>query len=188
MVPSGAPNAGSVSGGTIGGFSTVVWVGNDYNGDLADWMETPIESYLAVGGNVLLLSRRGSNFIDTDLSSYLGITWTQIQITLSNCTAVAPGYQNIGFTGTQSWNDTFSQTVGPNSTLLFRDTSSSTRGTGVVVEPPGGGTDREDGAKLVFLSGRPYRLLHERLLRRRLCVERLRRRDRGVRRRQQFHQ
>jgi hypothetical protein len=151
---------GSVSGGTIGRYSTVIWVGNDYNGDLADWLETPIESYLATGGNVLLLSRRGANFIDTDLTAYLGITWTQSQITLNNCTAVAAGFQNIPFTGTQSWNDAFSQTVGPNSTLLFRDTTSSTRGTGVIVEPPGGGTHRADGGKLAFLSGRPYRMNH----------------------------
>ena len=32
--------------------------GNNYNGDLADWMETPILSYIEAGGNVLLITRR----------------------------------------------------------------------------------------------------------------------------------
>jgi hypothetical protein len=151
---------GSVSGGVMGRYSTVIWIGNDYNGDLADWLESPIESYLEVGGNVLLMSRRGENFLDQDLSDYLGITWTANQVTLSNCTAVDPDLSDIPFTGSQSWNDTFSPTVGPNSTLLFRDTASSTRGTGVHSQPPGGGSERPTGGQFVYLSGRPYRMGH----------------------------
>jgi hypothetical protein len=115
---------------------------------------------LAAGGNVLLMTRMGNSFVDTDLTTYLGITWTGIQQTLSNCTAQVAGLQNMGFTSTQSLNDYFSPTVGPNSTLLFRDTSSGNRGTGVIVQPPGGGTSRPDGGRLVFISGRPYRFNH----------------------------
>jgi hypothetical protein len=147
----------------MGRYSTVIWVGNNYNGDLADWVESPIDSYLDVGGNLLLMSRRGQTFLDTDLSDYLGINWTSTQITLGNCTAIASGLANIAFTGNQNWNDTFHPTVGPNSTLLFRDTSGPNRGTGVYANPPGGGTVRADGGKFVYLSGRPYRMNHANL-------------------------
>ena len=149
---------GAVPGDLIGQYSAVVWVGNHYNGDLADWVDSPIASYLAAGGNVLLLSRRGNSFLDGSLTSYLGIDWTSLQISLNNCTAVHGAFGDIPFTGSQSWNDVFSTSVGPNSTLLFRDGVS--RGTGVIVEPPGGGTHRPDGAKLAYLAGRPYRMSH----------------------------
>lgn len=151
---------GSVPAGVLGSHSAVVWVGNNFNGDLTDWTESPVKSYLAVGGNLLLVSRQGTSFIDNELRTLLGITWTNTGVTLSNCTAQAAGLVNMTFLGSQSLCDTFSPTVGPNSTLLFRDTFNATRGTGVIVEPPGGGTVRPDGGKFAFISGRPYRMNH----------------------------
>ena len=149
---------GPVPSRVMGEYSTVIWVGNHYNGDLADWFESPIDSYLDVGGNLLLMSRRGQSFLDADLSTYLGVTWSQAQITLSNCTAQVPELVNIAFTGSQSWNDAVSLTLGPNSTLLFQDTGGNNRGTGVRVQPPGGGEYRPEGGQLVYLAGRPYRM------------------------------
>ena len=137
---------GAVPAGILGQYSSVIWVGNNFNGDLADWAETPIESYLGVGGNVLLMSRMGSSFIDASLATYLGITWSGTGITLNNCTAQVAGLTNIAFIGSQSLHDTFRRPRwGPNSTLLYRDTVGSTRGTGVIVQPPGGGSVRSDG-------------------------------------------
>jgi hypothetical protein len=152
----------AVPPGTIGRFSTVIWVGNDYGGDLLDWIDTPIESYLEVGGNVLLMSRRGLAFLDESLANRLGITWTEFGVTLGNCTAVyhRPELGNIGFIGSQSSNATFSQTVGPNSTLLYTDTSGADRGTGVHAFSPGGGTERPEGGQFIYLAGRPYRMQH----------------------------
>ena len=153
---------GAVTADIIGAYSTVIWVGNHYNGDLADWQETPIASYLEVGGNVILMSRRGSSFIGDDLTDHLGITWAETEESLGNCMSNYLGLVNIAFTGSQSWNDVFYTSVGPNSTLLFKDTSgfSVDRGTGVHAQPVGGGTHRPAGAQMVYLAGRPYRMDH----------------------------
>jgi len=153
---------GAVTADIIGTYSTVIWVGNHYNGDLADWQETPIASYLEVGGNVILLSRRGSSFLGGELSDHLGITWAETSESLGNCMSNYLGLVNIAFTGSQSWNDVFYTNVGPNSTLLFKDTSgfSVDRGTGVHAQPSGGGTHRPEGAQMVYLAGRPYRMDH----------------------------
>jgi hypothetical protein len=152
----------AVPPGTMGRFSTVIWVGNNYGGDLLDWFDSPIDSYLEVGGNVLLMTRMGSRFLDESLVSRLGITWTEIDATLGNCTAVyhRPELGNIPFTQLQSLNDTFSMIVGPNSTLLYRDTSGVDRGTGVHAFSPGGGTMRPEGGQFIYLAGRPYRMQH----------------------------
>jgi hypothetical protein len=151
---------GPVPGDLLGKFSAVVWVGNNFNGDLPKWTETPIESYLDVGGNVLLLSRRGQTFLAGDLTTYLGITWASTNITLNDLTAVHPSFDDIALTGTQNWNDVFSTTVGPNSTLLFQSNVSGVKGSGVIAIPPGGGTHRPDGGKLAHIAGRPYRMNH----------------------------
>ncbi|MBM4117877.1 hypothetical protein FJ251_09055 [bacterium] len=150
---------GSVPAEVIGQYSTVVWVGNNFNGDLPKWQETPILSYLEVGGNVLLISRMGEDFLSGALANYLGITFNGSG-TLGNYLAVYPGLINIPLTGTQSFVDVFSTAVGPNSTLLFRVTSGfgSARGVGVHAQPPGGGSHRPEGGRFVYLAGRPYRM------------------------------
>ena len=153
----------SVPGGVLGRYSAVIWVGNDYNGDLADWQSTPIQSYLDAGGNVLLMTRRSQGFFDAQLTSYLGVSWTSSGLTLSNCTSQYAGLASIPFTGTQSWNDAFSTGVAPHSTLLFRDTGGGNRGVGVHAHPPGGGSSRPDGGRFVLLCGRPYRMGHSEL-------------------------
>lgn len=156
---------GSVPADLLGKFSAVVWVGNNYNGDLPKWVETPIESYLNAGGNVLLLSRMGNDFLSGSLASYLGITITNTSVTPANMNAVHPAFQNISFTGTQSYTDLFSTSVGPNSTLLFQSQTGlgPFYGSGVIAEPPGGGTARPDGGKFAHIAGRPYRMNHANL-------------------------
>ncbi len=156
---------GSVPAGVIARYSTVIWVGNNYNGDLAKWSETPILSYLQAGGNVLLMSRRSQSFLDPDLTDYLGVTFQETDATLGNCLAVAPGLVNIPFTGSQSWNDVYLTSVAAGTTLLFQDTQgfAGARGTGAWVAPAGGGTNRLDGGRFAHITGRPYRMDHDAL-------------------------
>jgi aminopeptidase N len=153
---------GSVPAATLGQFSAVVWVGNNYNGDLAKWQESPIKSYLDAGGNVLLLGRHLHDFLDTDLTSHLGVTWTVEDDQLSgDLSAVATGLIDIASIGTQSWLDAFSTTVGAETTLLMTGTiGGTTSGMGAIVEPAAGGAVRSDGARLAVISGRPYRYDH----------------------------
>ncbi|MBN2007915.1 hypothetical protein JW960_01070 [candidate division KSB1 bacterium] len=80
-------------------YSTVIWLGNDYQGDLDDWLLSPILPYLQAGGNVLLASRLAADFCDDNLTSYLNIGWREGAaagsagngVTLSECKAVYPG-------------------------------------------------------------------------------------------------
>ncbi len=151
---------GSVSADLIGNYSTVIWVGNNYLGDLAKWAETPIKSYLEAGGNVLLLTRWSQAFLTNGLETYLNVTFAENGITLSDCVAVAPGLVDIPFTGTQSWNDVYLNAPGPESTALFQASSGlpAPRMTGVVTIPSGGGTFRADGGRFALVAGRPYRM------------------------------
>ncbi len=153
----------AVPASILGGYSTVIWIGNNYNGDLAKWAETPILSYLEAGGNLLLMTRSSKSFLEGNLTGYLGVSWAEVATSLGNCVAVAAGLVNIPFIGLQSWNDVYLTGVGGESTLLFTDTVgfSGDRGTGVWASPIGGGAFRTSGGQFVHLAGRPYRMNHD---------------------------
>jgi len=153
---------GSVPADVLGQFSSVVWVGNNYNGDLPKWQETPILSYLQAGGNVLLMGRHLHDFLDADLTQHLGVTWTREDVSLvGDLTATAAGIVDIPVIGVQSWLDAFAMAVGAETTLLLSGNAGGVvSGMGAVVEPAAGGAVRADGARLAVISGRPYRYDH----------------------------
>jgi hypothetical protein len=152
---------GMVPSDILGQFSTVIWIGNHYNGDVGKWQQTSILPYLKAGGNVLLLTRRGQDFIYGELQDYLGISWAENpQSTIQNCEAVYPGLQSNLIINDQSYNAVFQTDFTTlESTLLFEETASFSvpRGLGVWHNPAAGGTYRSNGGNFVFLSGRPYR-------------------------------
>jgi aminopeptidase N len=155
---------GMVPADTLKQFSSVVWVGNNYNGDLGRWTDTSILSYLEAGGNVFLLTRLGQNFIDAALRDRIGITWRENTYnTLTNPVATHPSLITMSRTGPQDLCAVFDTLLTtPESRLLFKDIFAfpTPRGTGVLHEPASGGTHRPDGGKFVFVSGRPYRWEH----------------------------
>lgn len=151
----------------MGQFSTVIWVGNSYGGDLGSWQQTSILPYLEAGGNLLLMTRRGQEFIYSDLREYLGISWAEDpHATIRNCIATFPGLTDISFTGDQTSNAVFETDLSSDeSRLIFQETATFgvPRGLGVWRRPHEGGSYRSNGGQFVFISGRPYRYNAEQL-------------------------
>ncbi|MEJ2720540.1 MAG: M1 family aminopeptidase [bacterium] len=160
---------GPVPADTIKQFSSVVWVGNNYNGDLSAWADTPALKYLENGGNVLLMTRMGQDFITEPLRDYLGITWREFPTnTISNCVTTHPGIVSMAplYAGGQTYCAVFDTSLATTeSTLLLLETATfaTNRGLGVYRHPAAGGTHRADGGRLAFVSGRPYRWNHDHL-------------------------
>jgi hypothetical protein len=158
---------GPVPPDTIKQFSTVIWVGNNYYGDLAKWSDTPIWSYINVGGNLLLMTRMGQDFISDPLRNYLGITWRESGWnTINNCISIHTGLVDMAHVGpyVQNYCAVFDTALAtPESKLLFKETAtfSTHRGLGVWKDPTEGGTHRWDGGQFVFISGRPYSYDHD---------------------------
>ncbi len=154
---------GRVPSADLGRFSDVIWIGNNYNGDIGAWLNTSILSYLEVGGNVLLMSRQGEEFLYQDLRDYLGITGVIGGRSLWDCVAQHPDLTNIGRIGTQSYCATFNTTLThATSTLLYvvDQGYNPDEGIGVMRAPDDGGTHNPYGGRFAFLSGRPYRWNH----------------------------
>jgi hypothetical protein len=138
-----------------------VWIGNNYYGDIDMWYESPVLGYLNAGGNLLLITRMGQDFVYEALRSRLGIEWAEArENTTRRATSEYSGLVDMPRVGTQSYNAVFdTASVTGNSTLLFAQYNMfpEVRGLGVWNNPPGGGDQRGDGGQLVFISGRPYR-------------------------------
>ncbi len=157
---------GAVPAEVLGHYRNVVWVGNNFNGDLASWQDTPALSYLRAGGNLLLMSRMGDSFLGDSLRAYLGVNWAIVSATIADCIATRPGLTNLTPIGTQSLVAVFDTVLAsPESELLFRVSSGFTpsRGIGAVRKPAGGAGLRPHGGRFAFLSGRPYRWDHTQL-------------------------
>jgi hypothetical protein len=152
---------GKVPSSVLGQYSTVIWVGSNYEGDLERWLETSVLSYLEAGGNLILVAERGQDFLNADMQEYLGITLSENSpVRTRNCVATYSGLNDMTVIFTQYYNAIFdTASISAQSTLLFKETASFDipKGIGVWSKPAAGGTNRSDGGQFVFISGKPYR-------------------------------
>ncbi|MCC6350314.1 MAG: hypothetical protein IT347_12075 [Candidatus Eisenbacteria bacterium] len=157
---------GSVPGDVLGQYRNVIWLGNNYAGDLFHWQDSPVLQYLRAGGNLLLLSRQGETFLGDSLRAYLGVNWAATGQTLPDAAATRPGLAGMARTATQSACAVFdtASATGETSTLL-RTASGFTpaRGIGAIRIPAAGAGSRPAGGRFAFVSGRPYRWTHAQL-------------------------
>jgi hypothetical protein len=160
--PEGVPDpigSGTVPGNILGQYCTVVWLGNAYNGDEAVWANTSMYEYVKAGGNVLLVTRMGRNFVTEDMRQMLGITWVGNTTSAENCQAELGSLLSMNFTGDQNLITTFNTALDrEDNLLLFSETQSfaETRGLGVWGKPIT--TERGESGHLMFIGLRPYRL------------------------------
>jgi hypothetical protein len=157
---------GRVPAAVLAQYRNVVWIGNNFSGDLVAWQDTPVLSYLRAGGNLLLMSRQGELFLGDSLRAYLGINWVATGVTLSDCLPTRPGLVAMSLLSTQSLCAVFDTIrTTPESQLLFRVSTgfAPTRGIGAIRVPAGGAGFRPKGGRFAFLSGRPYRWNHAQL-------------------------
>jgi hypothetical protein len=157
---------GRVPASVLAHYRNVIWIGNNFNGDLAAWQDTPALSYLRAGGNLLLMTRQGEQFVGDSLRVYLGVNWTSTGVTINDCIATRPGLVNQSLLATQNLCAVFDTVrTTPESQLLFRVSSGFTpsRGIGAIRMPAAGAGYRPKGGRFAFLSGRPYRWNHTQL-------------------------
>jgi hypothetical protein len=153
-VPLGTNKA--VPADTLKQFSAVVWVGNNFNGDLEKWISAPLLDYMNAGGNVLLLTRMGQDFLYSSLADYMGITWAGDKwSTLANYeSSILPREPDLH--RAQSYNALFDTAsrgeTEPSARTHERSLERAQRLVAAGFRP--------DGAQMVFLSGRPYRMNH----------------------------
>lgn len=137
----------------------MVWLGNAYNGDEAHWANTSMMEYIRAGGNLVLITRYGQQFIGNEMRQFLGITWNGSYATVRECRAVLPSLTDMEFTGDQNLLNPFTTTLSrAENALLFTETrgTGETWGIGVWGKPMQVG--EKMSGHMMFLSLRPYRI------------------------------
>ena len=151
----------------LGQFSTVIWAGDDSRGDLMGWHQTSILPYLEAGGNLILMTRKGRDFITAEMTQRIGVSWFDDEDhTIGNCESYYSGLEDMEFLSDQTQVTLFDTTLtNDESTLLFKGSVSFyvLQGLGIWHKPVNGGTYRSEGGQFVFISGRPYRYYWDQL-------------------------
>lgn len=149
---------GAVPPEVLGEYSSVVWVGNDFQGDLSYWIDAAILSYLGKGGNVLLLTRRGSQFLTQPRLDYLGARVLDGgDITAGGALAQLPELVAMSAINTQTLVTPLEPSGAVGTSTLFLDAAAPSRSLGHWRPSDGSATVRPQGGHFAHVAGRPYR-------------------------------
>ena len=146
--------SGELSNSTIGNYSTILWVSDFRTKDIKAWKNLAIFSYLNAGGNIILLTKRGQNFINEQLQNYAGISWDNMVVsTIKNMKSNNSKFTDIGLISNNTLSSLFDTTLTKSySELIYVTTESFTapKGSGVWSKPKGKG-------QFAYIAGRPYK-------------------------------
>jgi hypothetical protein len=124
-------------------------------------------SYLQQGGNLLLMTRLGQNFLTPVRADYAGIRWAEaVDNTISSIQAALPSLSGMSPVSTQSFVSVFETSYDrPEAVTLFTESLSfgTPRSVGVWYRPAEGGSLRPSGGNFAHIAGRPYRWPHQTL-------------------------
>jgi|WetSurMetagenome_2_1015567.scaffolds.fasta_scaffold04878_3 PKD repeat protein len=131
-------------------YDKVIWIGNNYGGDLTYYNPTQVLEYVHSGRNFLLATRLATNFFDTQLRNYCGISSITGDQTITTLTALDNNLVNMSSVGTNSLVHLVSLAANSEATLIFDDLVTNTFYAGFRI-------NKLNDGNFIFISGRPYR-------------------------------
>ena len=131
-------------------YQKVIWIGNNFQGDLAFFDPQQVLDYVSIGGNFLLATRMASKFFDTDLKSYCGITSFTGDLTASQLIALDPNLIDIPSLASHTYVNYPTLDVNSEAVPIFDDNTS----TGYI---GGFKINKTNEGVFIFIAGRPYR-------------------------------
>jgi hypothetical protein len=107
-------------------------------------------NYITNGGNLLLATREGADFFNTDFQNYCGITSFSGLSTLSQLIALDDSLVNIPVTSTNDRNQFVLLDAGSEATPIFDDNVGTNFVAGFRIQ-------KENHGGFIYIAGRPYR-------------------------------
>ena len=131
-------------------YDKVIWIGNNYSGDLTFYNPEQVLEYVQSGRNFLLATRLASTFFDTQLRNYCGITAFTGDTQVTDLIPLVQGLDTMTSTGVNNLVHLFSLSASSEAIPIFDDLISNTFFAGLRINKPNEGN-------FIFISGRPYR-------------------------------
>ena len=132
-------------------YQKVIWIGNDYSGDLTFYDPNQVLNYLTSGGNFLLATRYGSHFFNAQLQNYCGITSFTGDSQINTLIALDPNLVDVASTGTNNYVHFATLGATSEAVSIFDDNTA----TGYIA---GFNLHKADEGVFIYIAGRPYRL------------------------------
>jgi PKD repeat protein len=131
-------------------YQKVIWIGNDYGGDVSFYDPNQVLDYVNIGGNFLLACRYGSHFFNTDLKNFCGITSFTGDSQIDTLRALDPNLVNVGATGTNNLVHFATLDAASEAVPIFDDNATTPYIAGFRL-------NKDSSGVFIYIAGRPYR-------------------------------
>jgi hypothetical protein len=125
-------------------------MGNSYGGDEVFFNPAQTLDYVTNGGNLLLATREGADFFNTDLRNYCGITSFSGLSAITQLIALDDSLVSIAAVGTNDRNQFAVLDVGSEAVPIFDDNVGTNFVAGFRIQ-------KENHGGFIYIAGRPYR-------------------------------
>ncbi len=131
-------------------YDKVIWIGNNYSGDLEFYNPTQVLDYVQNGGNFLLATRMASFFFNTELKNYCGITQLSTDQQITQLIALDNSLVNMPVNSAHTYVHYVTLDTSLGAIPIFDDDLGTTWIAGFMIRKQNDGT-------FIFIAGRPYR-------------------------------
>jgi PKD repeat protein len=131
-------------------YAKVIWIGNDYGGDVAFYDANQVLDYVQMGGNFILAARYGSHFFNTELKNYCGITSFTGDSQINSLLSMDPNLVDVAAVGTNSLVHFATLDAASEAVPIFDDNASTPYIAGFKLS-------KDSSGVFIYIAGRPYR-------------------------------
>jgi len=131
-------------------YKKIIWMGNSYGGDQVFFDPSTMLNYVTNGGNLLLATRQGADFFNTDLIIYCGITSFTGLSTITQLLTLDDSLVTIAAVGTNDRNQFVILDAGSEAVSIFDDNVSTNYVAGFRIQ-------KANHGGFIYIAGRPYR-------------------------------
>jgi PKD repeat protein len=137
-------------------YDKVIWLGNSYSGDEVFFNADQVLEYIANGGNFLLATREGGDFLKPVLKTYCGITSISGLSSLPKLISMDDSLVNVQAVGTNDRNQFVQLDASSEAIPIFDDNAATNFIAGFRIKK------LNEGA-FIYIAGRPYRFVNSAL-------------------------
>jgi len=131
-------------------YKKIIWMGNSYGGDEVFYNPANMLNYVTNGGNLLLATREGADFFNTDFNIYCGITSFTGLSAITQLIALDDSLVSIAAVGTNDRNQFALLDAGSEAVSIFDDNAATSYVAGFRIQ-------KENHGGFIYIAGRPYR-------------------------------
>lgn len=131
-------------------YDKVIWIGNNYSGDLSFYDPAQVLDYVQHGGNFLLATRLGSSFLNSALVNYCGIASLSGDLQVSQMMALDDSLVNMSEISANTLVHLVTLNTSSEAIPIFDDNVSTTWIAGFRMR-------KQNEGAFIYIAGRPYR-------------------------------